>query len=232
MGLMVWSEIPVYWTIDWSNQATYENASAQLRDMMDRDHNRCAIIVWSIANETPHSEARKLFLERLARQVRTTDSTRLLSMAMEVTGTSANLSRVSDEMHELVDIVSFNEYIGWYTGTPESCKTRLFTIPYNKPVFVSEFGGDALQGFHGDPQMRFTEEYQALLYQNTLEMLEKIDGFSGCSPWILVDFRSPRRQLPVYQDFFNRKGLISDRGIKKKAFYVLRDYYLSKKGQP
>ena len=59
-------------------------------------------------------------------------------------------------------------------------------------------------------------------------MIEKIPHLSGTSPWILVDFRSPRRQLPNIQDFFNRKGLISDQGIKKKAFYVMKDWYEKK----
>ena len=40
-----------------------------------------------------------------------------------------------------------------------------------------------------------------------------------------LDFRSPRRPLPGIQDFHNRKGLISDRGEKKKAFYVMQQYY-------
>jgi beta-glucuronidase len=229
MGLMVWSEIPVYWTIAWTNPATYTNAANQLTDMIDRDHNRCAIVIWSIANETPHSDARKAFLGKLAGLARSKDNSRLISMAMEVTGGSGNVSKVHDDMNEFVDIVSFNQYLGWYSGTPDICKTRTFDIPYDKPVFISEFGGGALQGFHGDANARFTEEYQELLYTNTMEMLDKIDGFSGCSPWILVDFHSPRRQLPNIQDFFNRKGLISDRGIKKKAFFVLRDYYNNKK---
>jgi beta-glucuronidase len=42
-----------------------------------------------------------------------------------------------------------------------------------------------------------------------------------------VDFRSPRRQLAGIQDFYNRKGLFSDRGEPKKALYILRDYYRS-----
>jgi beta-glucuronidase len=228
MGLMVWSEIPVYWTIAWTNPGTYTNAAKQLEDMIDRDHNRCAIVVWSIANETPHSEARKTFLGKLAGLARSKDNSRLISMAMEVSDGGRDVSKVQDEMNEYVDIVSFNEYMGWYSGTPEICKNRTFTIPYDKPVFVSEFGGGALQGMHGDSTARFTEEYQEWMYRNNLEMLDKIDGFAGCSPWILMDFRSPRRQLPNVQDFFNRKGLISERGIKKKAFYVLRDYYNSK----
>jgi hypothetical protein len=85
-----------------------------------------------------------------------------------------------------------------------------------------------LQGCHGDKHARWTEEYQAELYRNTIAMYEKVDGFSGMSPWILMDFRSTRRQLNGIQDFFNRKGIISERGLKKQAFYVLQEYYLNK----
>jgi beta-glucuronidase len=45
------------------------------------------------------------------------------------------------------------------------------------------------------------------------------------SPWVLVDFRSPLRNLPGMQDGFNRKGLISDQGQKKAAFFVLQKAY-------
>jgi beta-glucuronidase len=56
-------------------------------------------------------------------------------------------------------------------------------------------------------------------------MLKKISFLRGTSPWILMDFRSPRRPLPRIQDFWNRKGLISEQGQKKKAFYILQEYY-------
>ena len=48
---------------------------------------------------------------------------------------------------------------------------------------------------------------------------------AGTSPWILKDFRSPRRQHPVYQQGWNRKGLISETGERKQAFDVLADWY-------
>lgn len=228
LGLMVWSEIPVYWTIDWANKKTFANASNQLNEMMDRDKNRCSIVIWSVANETPHSDARDKFLDGLASQVRAKDNSRLLSMAMEVTGTSNNVSQVKDYMSKYVDIISFNNYLGWYGGSLEDLLTRSWNIPYDKPVFISEFGGGALQGYHGDKSVRWTEEYQEELYKNTLAMYNKIDGFSGTSPWILMDFRSTRRQLNGIQDFFNRKGVVSERGIKKKAFYILQDFYKMK----
>ncbi|MGH8045963.1 MAG: beta-glucuronidase, partial [Chthoniobacterales bacterium] len=76
---------------------------------------------------------------------------------------------------------------------------------------------------------RWTEEYQEDLYKRTLAMIDKIDGLSGMTPWILMDFRSPRRPLPGIQDGFNRKGLLSgDNAEKKKAWFVLHDYYEKK----
>ena len=137
MGLMVWSEIPCYWTIDWKNPKTYENAQNQLTDMIHRDHNRANVIIWSIANETPHSAERDAFLSRLAKQARSFDSTRLISMAMEVTSASNYLNRLNDNMNEYVDVVSFNQYIGWYRDVNDAPKMT-WEIPYNKPVIVSE----------------------------------------------------------------------------------------------
>jgi beta-glucuronidase len=149
-------------------------------------------------------------------------------MAMEVTFSTNNMNRLKDNMSEHVDVISFNQYIGWYRNTPEEAANMIWRIPYDKPVIISEFGGGALQGKHGDKGERWTEEYLEELYRQNLSMLDKIEGFSGVTPWILVDFRSSRRQLPGIQDYFNRKGLISNWGIRKKAFFVLQHFYKKK----
>jgi len=223
-GVLLWSEIPVYWTISWENEDTYRNAERQLTDMIRRDHNRGAIIIWSIANETPHGEARDRFLSRLATQARSLDSTRLISMAMEVLSASNYVNRLQDNMNEYVDVVSFNQYVGWYRDVHDAPHMR-WEIPYDKPVIVSEFGGGAKAGLHGDVDQRWTEEFQERLYRENLAMLEKIEGLAGTCPWVLKDFRSQRRLLPGIQNLFNRKGLYSDQGEKKKAFYVLKKWY-------
>ena len=227
MGIMVWSEIPCYWTIDWKNEETYQNAQQQLTDMISRDKNRANIIIWSIANETPHSAERDAFLGKLATYARTQDSTRLISMAMEVTGASNYVNRLQDNMNKYVDVVSFNQYIGWYRDVNDAPKMR-WEIPYEKPVIVSEFGGGAKYGLHGEKNQRWTEEFQENLYRENIAMLDKIDGLSGTTPWILKDFRSPRRVLTGIQDFYNRKGLVSDKGERKKAWYVLHEWYKGK----
>jgi beta-glucuronidase len=232
LGLLVWSEVPVYWTIHWENPDTYRNAERQVTDMIRRDANRASIIIWSLANETPVSEARTKFLGNLAKKARELDSTRLLSAAMEKHSkpNAPNVGIVEDPLSEFLDIVAFNQYTGWYDGLPDKCARISWEIPYEKPVFISEFGGDAKQGLHGDRKQRWTEEFQEDLYRQTIPMLEKIPGFSGMSPWILVDFRSPKRALPGVQDGFNRKGLISSEGVRKKAFTTLQEYYKTKAG--
>jgi len=224
MGVMVWSEIPVYWTIDWENDKTFRNAQRQLRDMIMRDRNRANIVIWSIANETPHGSARDSFLSRLAQEAHALDNTRLVSMAMEVLWADNFVNRLKDNMNEYVDVVSFNEYIGWYRDV-NTARKMTWEIPYDKPVIVSEFGGGALYGRHGDANERWTEEFQERLYEENLAMLGKIDGLAGMSPWILKDFMSPRRPLAGTQDYFNRKGLLDERGNRKKAFYVLQRWY-------
>lgn len=233
MGIMVWSEVPVYWTIQWKNEETLKNADNQITEMITRDKNRASVIVWSVANETPVSAERNEFLKSMIKTTRQLDPVRLVSAALErhtKTGTK-NTHVIADPLQDEVDIIAFNQYIGWYDGLPEKCKTAEFEIKFDKPVIISEFGGDALQGLHGPKEARWTEEYQEDLYRVTLKMLEKIPQLRGISPWILADFRSPRRVLPDIQDGWNRKGLISETGDKKKAFFVLQDFYKTKKAE-
>ncbi|ABQ07206.1 glycoside hydrolase family 2 protein [Flavobacterium johnsoniae] len=223
MGIMVWEEIPVYWTVEFTNKNTYQNAEDQLTTSITRDKNRASIIIWSMANETPISEARNTFIKNLASHTRSLDNTRLISAAL-----LTKKETIDDPIGEVLDVVAFNQYLGWYGGNLEDAEKITWKSKYNKPIVVSEFGGDAKAGFHGEKNERWTEEYQEYLYIQNLKMIEKIPHLSGTSPWILVDFRSPKRLLPGIQDGYNRKGLISNDGEKKKAFYIMQDWYLKK----
>ncbi|MBL0151117.1 MAG: hypothetical protein IPP87_21615 [Ideonella sp.] len=227
LGLLVWEEIPVYWTVAFGNPATLASARQQLGEMITRDRNRASVIVWSVANETPPGEARDAFLANLIAHARQLDDTRLLSAALE-THDENGTTVVSDAIGAQLDIVAFNQYRGWYGGTLHDAPQAKWAVRFDKPVVVSEFGGDAKQGLHGGRDERWTEEYQAYLYQQNLAMLAQIPQLSGLSPWILADFRSPRRPLPGIQDGWNRKGLISSEGVRKQAFEVLRDFYLAR----
>ena len=230
MGMMVWEEIPVYWTVQFNNEKTLQNAKNQLTEAITRDKNRAAIIIWSMANETPPSDVRNSFLKELINHTKTLDTTRLISAALEKHYKNG-VNIVDDSIGNYLDIVAFNQYTGWYGGSLEEAPNSKWDIHFNKPVVISEFGGGALQGLHGTIKERWTEEYQEYLYEQNLKMIEKIPNIRGVSPWILVDFRSPRRLLPIIQDGWNRKGLISNNGDKKKAFYTMQKFYQKIKKQ-
>jgi len=224
LGLMVWSEIPVYWGIDWTDPHTFAVASQQLHEMIRRDRNRASVILWSMSNETPDVPARTVFIDKLIAQARADDSTRLITSA--IAASMHNKTAVLDDpLMKDLDVIGYNEYIGWYGGTPESAPSYTWEDPLGKPVIMSEFGGGAKAGLHGPATERWTEEYQAAIYKYQFQMFKKMPFLRGLSPWVLMDFRSPTRQLPGIQDGYNRKGLVSNTGEKKKAFFVLQHYY-------
>jgi beta-glucuronidase len=226
LGLMVWAEIPVYWTIQWENEATLANARRQLSEMITRDRNRASVILWSMANETPPSQPRLAFLRALTSRARELDPTRLLTAALELHyRLEDGVLSIEDPFGRDLDVIAINEYLGWYLGSPELADSVRWESAYDKPLIISEFGAGALQGYHADAGTRWSEEYQARVYRHQVAMLRRIPFLRGTTPWILADFRSPRRPLPGIQDFWNRKGLISERGIKKQAFFVLQRYY-------
>lgn len=82
MGLMLWEEIPVYWQIDWDNKQTLAIARNQMARLVQRDWNRASVIIWSVANETPDTKDRLVFLRKLINDTRRMDDTRLVSAAL------------------------------------------------------------------------------------------------------------------------------------------------------
>ena len=232
MGLLVWSENPVYWAIHWDNPKVLAKAEQQLDEEIGTSRNHAAIILWSMANETPNNEARTRFIETLAGRARELDPTRLITAALLVRA-EGDTKIVDDPLGKALDVIGANEYIGWYEQRPESADSTEWRIDYRKPLIMSELGGDAKAGLHGGDNDRWTEEYQANIYRHQLGMLNRIPQLRGISPWILMDFRSPNRPLPGIQDEFNRKGLISDQGQKKQAFFILQKAYKEKSvGKP
>lgn len=230
LGLMVCSELPIYQHIDFTDNAVPPKMEQMLKEMIRRDRNRCGIIIWSLSNETyPGTPNRTNALIELTRKCKTMDSERLI---MHVTNTHRydnNTFSVWDTLCQYTDIISINEYVGWYTpwqGKPSDARWKL-SWP-GKPVFISEFGGEALFGNKNGPideAAYWTEEYQAKIYTSQIEMFKSVPNLCGVCPWLLFDYRSLGRMHPVYQRGYNRKGLISEKGDKKKAWYIMKEYY-------
>lgn len=229
IGLLVWSEIPVYWVIDWTNPATFASARGQLREMIRRDRNRAAIGMWSMSNETPVSPERTDFIGMLAQEARLDDPSRLITSAMLTPmhrDPEGHLVAILDDpLGQYLDVLGQNEYIGWYVAQSDDAPATRWQDPSGKPVLISEFGGDARAGRHGPATERWTEEYQAHLFAQQFAMMANIPFVRGTSPWVLMDFRSPTRQLPGIQDGYNRKGLFSPEGDRKQAYDVMKQQY-------
>jgi len=230
LGLLVWSEVPVYWRISWSDPHTLATARAMLADSIRRDRNRAAIAIWSVANETPVTDARNAFLGTLVDDVRRLDDTRLVSAALLVDRKDEGghpVMTMADPLASRLDVMSINTYNGWYTPDRLADLPSIeWRVPTDKPLLFSELGADAKYGFHDlrpEPQ-KFSEEFQAAYYRATLAMAAKMPTLRGMSPWILKDFRSPRRQNQ-FQQGWNRKGVLSETGQHKLAFDVLSGFY-------
>jgi beta-glucuronidase len=227
MGLLVWSENPVYWALQFDNPKVLAKAEQQLEEEIGTSRNHAAIILWSMANETPNNDARTKFITAEAAHARELDPTRLITAALLVRA-EGNTKIVDDPLGKALDVLGTNEYIGWYEKKPETADVTQWRIDYQKPVIMSEFGGEAKAGLHGSKTDRWTEEYQADIYRHQLGMFNRIPQLRGLSAWILMDFRSPNRPLGGIQDGFNRKGLISEQGKKKLAYFILQKAYKEK----
>jgi len=228
LGMLLWEEIPVYWAIQFDREKTYTDAENQLCELITRDWNRASVIVWSVGNENADSDERLSFMSRLAERARGEDATRLISAACLVDGAK---NKIADRLTEYLDIIGINEYYGWYSPDFEKLPQLFLNSNPDKPVIITEFGADALQGHHGGLADKGTEEYQAYVYERQIETIRNISYIKGMTPWILYDFRCPRRTAAI-QGYYNRKGLLSeDKGYKKPAFYVLQKFYEEKRGE-
>lgn len=234
LGLLVWSEIPVYWDeIRYADPAVYELAQRQFAGMVYRDFNRAAIGLWSVANETTPRAARNAFLAGLVAWVDADDPTRLVTAALNKNPEVERTITVTDPLGAVLDVVAINQYEGWYgTRDPGQIREVSLRSTWDKPILISEFGADAPIGFSSPTRERWSVEYQVDLYRETLAMIDRTPGVVGLSPWVLKDFRSPRRHHSRFQDYWNRKGLVDAEGARKPAFEVLADYYRRRAADP
>lgn len=221
LGIMLWEEIPVYWAIKFTRKETYADAENQLMELITRDYNRASVIVWSVGNENADTDERLSFMSRLAEKARKEDPSRLISAACLV---DSQKNIIADRLAEYLDIIGVNEYCGWYSPDFRILPALMENSNPDKPVVITEFGADALTGFHGEG-VKGTEEYQAYVYEKQIETLKEIPYVKGMTPWILYDFRCPRRSNSI-QGYYNRKGLLNEtKTYRKPAFEILKRFY-------
>ena len=227
MGILLWEEIPLWQGIAFGDPVMQPKMDYMLKEMIQRDKNRSSVIIWSISNETTPGAARDKALTQMAELARSKDDTRLIASAFDHVKYNKNEVNIDDTLSKVLDVVGVNAYLGWYRPWVADPGNYVWKFDFNKPLIMSEFGGEALYGHHGsaDTASSWSEEYQEQLYKNNVTMFKNIPFLRGTTPWVLYDFRSARRMHSTYQKGWNRKGLLSEKGEKKKAWYIMKAYY-------
>jgi beta-glucuronidase len=232
MGLMVWDELPAYQHVEFSAPGFMDKMDLMMREMIRRDRNRCGVVIWSLSNETyTDTPDRTNVLVEMTRRCRALDTTRLITSVLSNQSYVNNTFNVWDTLCRHIDFIAVNEYLGWYLPWQGNPSETQWKFVVEKPLVISEFGGEAKYGSNYGPKDEaafWSEEYQEEIYRKQLQMFAVTPNLVGICPWILVDYRSPVRMHPVYQNGFNRKGLLSEFGEKKKAWFIMEQFYKSR----
>lgn len=226
LGIMLLEEIPVYWALEFENPETYRDAANQLTELILRDRNRASVIIWSVGNENPDTDARYEFMKKLAGLARSLDGSRLIGAACLI---DVETCQIRDRLMAELDVVGINEYYGWYIRDFGTLKRILDGYEAEKPMVITETGADAVCGMFGDAEEIYTEECQAAVYQKQFELLFQYPFIRGTTPWILFDYASMRRMSHL-QKGYNLKGIMgADHTYRKKAYAVVKEAYRRKK---
>ncbi|XP_004380842.1 beta-glucuronidase isoform X1 [Trichechus manatus latirostris] len=197
-----------------------------MEELVRRDKNHPAVVMWSVANE-PAS-----FLKPAGYYFKTLIAhTKALDPYRPVTYVT-NSNYAVDLGAPYVDVICVNSYYSWYHdyGHLEVIPLQLTTqfeqwySTYQKPIIQSEYGAETIAGFHQDPPLMFTEEYQRrLLEQYHLVLDQKRREYVvGELIWNFADFmtdQSPQRAMG------NKKGIFTRQRQPKGAAFILRERY-------
>jgi len=204
------------------DERTLEHHLQVIKEMIDRDKNHPSVVMWSVANEaaTFEEEAEEYF-KKVIEETKKLDPTRPVTL---VESTSYKDTKVS----KYVDVICVNRYYSWYTDSGNldiieyqlEKELRNWYEKFGKPIILSEFGADTIAGFHSDPPLMFTEEYQWEMLRRFMETLDRLDFVVGEHIWNFADFMTKQE---VRRVLGNRKGIFTRQRQPKMAAHFVRE---------
>ncbi len=213
----------------------------QVDELVARDKNHPSVVMWCVANEPmprnlnlaggsadqktqdPSEASGKEFLETLLRRTRDLDSTRLVTIVTLMGGPTSWM--------EQCDVVCMNRYWGWYVlgGQLEKARAALeqeldsIWEMWQRPIIMTEFGADTMPGSHGQPNVMWTEEYQADLIRMHLDVAAARHYIAGMQVWNFADFAAVQSIMRV--GGLNMKGVFTRTRTPKMAAHILREFW-------
>lgn len=216
-----------------ADERTLQAHKDAIEALIARDYNHPCVIAWSLANEPGYlgeevyAVASAPYWQALFAYARALDGTRPFTQA------NVEYAGENDPAFGEVDFISINRYYGWYTlpGQLDAAAARLQgeldrLSAYGKPVFVSEFGADALAGAHATTPQLFTEDYQSDFIAAYWGVISRHPASIGGHVWAFADFRTAQHSRRVV---FNHKGVFTRTREPKKAAYRVRDLWAEDK---
>ena len=228
VGLNLWGTEKKAFSPERINEKTLEHHVNCLRELIGRDKNHPCVIMWSVANEpASHEQGALPYFQRIAKEVRNLDPTRPITL---VNSSMPHTCRVA----QLFDVVCVNRYYSWYTdsGHLELIEFQLekdlrdWYEKFKKPVFLTEYGADTIAGFHQDPPIMFTEEYQCQMLERYHRVLDRLDFIIGEHVWNFADFATKQDIVRVVG---NKKGVFTRQRQPKAAAFLLKRRWSSMK---
>uniref|UniRef100_A0A1B0CV53 Beta-glucuronidase n=4 Tax=Lutzomyia longipalpis TaxID=7200 RepID=A0A1B0CV53_LUTLO len=226
-GIMIIDECPSVDTTNF-NEALLTKHKSSIEQLIHRDKNHPSVIMWSIANEPRTAElSADSYFENVAKFTRMLDPTRPVSAAIAV-------PLQNDRAAKHMDILMFNRYNGWYSNPGElnMISSRVIEeatawhMKHQKPVIMSEYGADTVEGLHLLPPFVWTEDYQVELFSRhfkAFDVLRSRGFFVGEFIWNFADFKTAQTVTRVGG---NKKGVFTrSRQPKAVAHHVRRRYF-------
>jgi beta-glucuronidase len=138
----------------------------------------------------------------------------------------------TDICFDLVDIVSWNIYAGWYYREPSEATAYFENLwtwaqkPANggkgKPVIISEFGASAIYGSRGPAKAHWSEDMQADVMDSLLEQYLNHPHIMGTAIWMFCDCRVDPSWFNRRPRDINNKGIVDELRRRKLSYDVVK----------
>lgn len=196
-----------------------------IREMIENHYNHPAIVIWGILNEcaSETEEGRRMYQKQYA-QIKSMDATRPT--------TSATCRHFTDICLDLPDVVSFNMYSGWYQdcSVAERNRQQIEWIQQaggaGKPIIVSELGAGAIYGYRDRARCKWSEERQADIIRENLEVYMKDENITGVFIWQFADCRVTEEEwFATRARCHNNKGVVDEYRRPKIAYDTVKELF-------